>query len=149
MSEYSKITLNQIDIEAVADFVVESKNLVYRNNKIDSSSNKAMDVDKVGGISSDVIAVAIDKEHRTTVENALKLGGKDTSEYVTQTTGAGIIKNQLEMKNIYGDELQNLKDEVYQLRNELVKSGMIEHNGQYDGFIDPFRRKNISIFKTN
>lgn len=141
MSEYSKITLNQLDIEAVADFVVESKNLVYRNNEIDSSSNKAMDVDKVGGISSDVIAVAVDKEHRTTVENALKLGGKDASEYVTQTTGAGIIKNQLEMKNIYGDELQNLKDEVYQLRNELVKSGMIEHNGQYDGFIDPFRRK--------
>lgn len=142
MSEYSKITLNQLDTEAIADYVVESKNLVYRDGEIDSSSNKAIDVDNVAGISSGLVAVAIDKDHRTTVDNALKLGGKDASEYVTTTTGAGIIKNQLEMKNTYGDELQNLKDEVYQLRNELVKSGMINNNGQYNGFIDPFRRKN-------
>lgn len=138
-TEYSKISLNQIDIESLADYVVDSKNLVYRNNEIDSSSNKAMDVDKVANVDANRIAVAIDKDHRTTIDNALKLGGKPASEYMTLTTGMGIASNQVKMKAVYGDSIRNLQDELYQLRNELVKGGMIENRGQYNGFIDTFK----------
>lgn len=140
-TEYSKISLNQIDIESLADYVVESRNLVYRNNEVDSSSNKAMDVDKVSGISSDLIAVAIDKDHRTTVDNALNLGGRPYSEYMTLTTGMSIATNQVTMKKSYGSDIQNLQDELYQLRNELIKGGMIENLGQYNGYIDTFKNK--------
>lgn len=138
MSEYSKITLNQIDVDAIADYVVESKNLVYRNNEVDSSSNVAMDVDQVAGIDSDLIAVAVDKNNRTTVDNALKLGGLPADQYMTMVTGAGIASNQIKMKKIYGQEIRNLKDEFCQLRNDLVKTGMIENRGQYAGYMDPF-----------
>ena len=99
-TEYSKISLNQIDIESLADYVVDSKNLVYRNGEVDSSSNKAMDVDKVANVDANRIAVAIDKDHRTTIDNALKLGGKPASEYMTLTTGMGIASNQVKMKVI-------------------------------------------------
>lgn len=138
-TEYSKISLNQIDIESLADYVVDSKNLVYRNGEVDSSSNKAMDVDKVANVDANRIAVAIDKDHRTTIDNALKLGGKPASEYMTLTTGMGIASNQVKMKAVYGDSIRNLQDELYQLRNELVKGGMIENRGQYNGFIDTFK----------
>lgn len=138
MSEYSKVTLNQLDIDAIADYVVESRNLVYRNNDPDSSSNKAMDVDQVAGVNSDLVAVAIDKNNRNTVENALQLGGIPADQFMTMTTGAGIASSQIKMKKSYGDEIQNLKDELYQLRNELTKTGMIENRGQYGGFIDTF-----------
>lgn len=138
-TEYSKISLNQIDIESLADYVVDSKNLVYRNGEVDSSSNKAMDVDKVANVDANRIAVAIDKDHRTTIDNALKLDGKPASEYMTLTTGMGIASNQVKMKAVYGDSIRNLQDELYQLRNELVKGGMIENRGQYNGFIDTFK----------
>lgn len=138
-TEYSKISLNQIDIESLADYVVDSKNLVYRNGEVDSSSNKAMDVDKVANVDANRIAVAIDKDHRTTIDNALKLGGKPASEYMTLTTGMGIASNQVKMKAVYGDSIRNLQDELYQLRNELIKGGMIENRGQYNGFIDTFK----------
>lgn len=139
-TEYSKISLNQIDIESLADYVVDSKNLVYRNNEIDSSSNKAMDVDKVGGVDSNLIAVAVDKDHRSTVNNAMHLGGLAASEYMTLNSGMGIATKQIAMKSVYGDSIRDLQDELYQLRNELVKNGMIENLGQYNGYIDTFKK---------
>lgn len=140
MSEYSKITLNQLDINAVADYVIESRNLVYRNNEVDSSSNKAMDVDKVAGIDADNIAKSVDKTDRETVKNALQLGGLDASEYMTTTTGNSIATNQLKMKQVYNDMFRDMQDELYQLRNELIKSGSIEDRGEYNGYIDVFKR---------
>lgn len=140
MSNYNKISITQLDLKALSDYIIEANNLVYRNGEIDSSSNKAMDVDKVAEIDSDLIAIAVSKTDRNTVQNALKLGGLDASNYMTTTSGAGIASNQIKMKNAYGSEIQNIKDELYQLRNELVKTGMIENNGQYSGYIDTFRK---------
>lgn len=140
MSNYNKISITQLDLEALSSYIIEANNLVYRNGEIDSSSNKAMDVDKVAEIDSNLIAIAASKTDRNTVQNALKLGGLDASNYMTTTSGAGIASNQIKMKNAYGSEIQNIKDELYQLRNELVKTGMIENNGQYSGYIDTFRK---------
>ena len=141
MSEqYSKITLNQLDIDAVADYVVQSKKLVYRDGDLLTSDTSAMDVDKVAGVESGNIAISVDKDHRDTVNNALNLGGLPASDYITATTGASIISNQMNMKNAYGNDLKDLRDELYQLRNELIKSGLANNNGQYSGYIDTFKR---------
>ena len=141
MSEkYSKITINQLDIDSIADYVVQSKKLVYRDGDLLVSDTNAMDTDQVAGVNSDTIAVAIDNEHRDTVNNALNLGGIPASEYMTATTGAGLITNQLSLKQTFGSDIQDLKDELYQLRNELLKGGYVNNNGQYAGFIDTFRR---------
>lgn len=140
MSKYSKININQLDVDALADYVVESKKLVYRSGDLETSSIKSHDTDKVGGISSDLIAVAVDKDNRDTVKNSLQLGGKDASEYMTTTTGAGIASKQIKMKKAFGDDIRDIKDELYQLRNELAKNGAIENIGQYEGFSDKFRK---------
>ena len=139
-NEYPKITLNQIDADAIADYVVQSKKLVYRQGDLLTSDTNAMDTDKVAGINSDTIAVAIDNQHRDTVNNALNLGGLPASEYLTASTGASIISNQMNMKKLYGDDIKDLRDELYQLRNELVKSGLANNNGQYAGYSDLFKR---------
>lgn len=141
MSEqYSKLTINQIDVDALADYIVQSKKLVYRQGELLTSDTKAMDVDEVAGVSSDTIAMAVDNEHRDTVNNALNLNGIPADEYMTATTGAGIITNQLNLKNLYGEDLKDLRDELYQLKNELVKNGLVNNNGQYEGYIDYFKR---------
>ena len=140
MSKYSKININQLDIDALADYVVESKKLVYRTGELETSGIKSHDTDKVGGVSSDLIAVAIDKDIRDTVKNALQLGGKDADEYMTTTTGAGIASKQIKMKKAFGDDIRDIKDELYQLRNELSRNGIIENLGQYEGFTDRFRK---------
>ena len=45
--QYSKITVNQLDIEPIADYVIQSKKLVYRTGETETSNTNAMDVDAV------------------------------------------------------------------------------------------------------
>ena len=136
MSNYSKISLSQIDANAVADYVVASKKLVYRT---DVAGSTAEDVDKVSGVNAANIAVAISSDDRSTVQNALKLGGLPAADYMTNTQGAGLSSRQNMLRELYGRELQNVMDELYTLRQELAKSGLIEDRGEYTGYIDTFR----------
>lgn len=142
MSNYNKISLSQIDVDALSDYVVAKKKLVYRDDTNDVSvvaSNKAQDVEKVAGVRAENIAIAIDQNHRNTVQNALQLGGLNAEDYMTMTQGGSVMTKQGRMKTLYGDELQNLKDELYTLRQELAKGGFIEDRGEYTGYIDTFR----------
>ena len=136
MSNYNKISLAQLDIEAVADYVVARKKLVYRT---DIAGTNAEDVDKVNGVAAANIAVAVSSTDRNTVQNAEQLGGVPAADYMTNTQGASIATKQLKMKQQYGDELKNLKDELYTLRQELAKGGFVEDRGEYTGYIDTFR----------
>lgn len=140
MSNYSKISLAQIDADALSDYVVAKKKLVYRSGDEEvAASNKAQDVEKVAGIKAENIAVAASAEDRNTVLNALQLNGIDASEYMTVSTGNSIASKQLKMRAYYGDDLQNIKDELYTLRQELAKNGFIEDRGEYTGYVDIFR----------
>lgn len=149
MSEinYQLISPGQIDVEALADYIILSRNIVFRKGEEETSSNIAQDVDKVGGIESGLIAVAIDKENRETVKNALELNGIPASEYMTLTIGASIADKQLKMKKAYGDEIKELKDELYQIKNQLAKNGMVKNDGQYSGYHDIFRSNSFSHLK--
>lgn len=141
MSEnnYNKITLNQLDCESIAEYIIETRKVVFRNGDDEVSGTNAQDVDKVSGIDSDKIAIAISNEDRTTVNNALNLGGRPASEFMTETSGNSIALHQNTIKKLYGEDIQDLRDELYQLKNELMKSGLIKYDNQYEGFIDKFR----------
>lgn len=138
--QYSKITVNQLDIEPIADYVIQSKKLVYRTGETETSSTNAMDVDAVAGVPSNTIAVAIDSEHRDTVNNTLHLDGHPASDFMTIASGNDIISVQDKITNSYGSDIKDVRDELYQLRNELVKNGYIKNLGQYEGFTDSFKR---------
>lgn len=132
--DFTKVTINQIDMDAVTETVIAKGNLVYRR---DHSDTKAEDVDKVGGIAADHIAVSIDGD-RETVPNALKLGGKLAADYMTTTTGNSLNKRTENIKSKFGSDILALRDELYQLRGQLAKNGYVKNIGYYDGYYDCF-----------
>ena len=144
-NKYSKITLNQLDVDAIADYVVQSKKLVYREENQDkgfvgiAASSKAQDTEYVYGTPAENIAICTGDRH--TVKRALELGDYKAEDYMTLKKGAGLQQKQEELELSAISEIQDIKDELYQLRNELVKKGVVDNNGQYAGFIDEFRRK--------
>ena len=130
--DFTKVTINQIDMDAVTETVIAKGNLVYRT---DHSDTKAEDVDKVGGIAADHIAVSIDGD-RETVPNALKLGGKLAADYMTTTTGNSLNKRTENIKSKFGSDILALRDELYQPRGQLAKNGYVKDIGYYDGYYD-------------
>lgn len=164
MSNYNKISLAQIDVDALSDYIVDKKKLVYRNDKdaegeVDPSivaSNLAQDVEKVAGINAANIATAVDKNHRDTVQKAVSLLDNEGNEhlfgdFMTVSQGDSLCVKYLRTRQQYGDEIQNITDELYTLRQELAKGGFIEDRGEYEGYIDTFRKnapKHISELLT-
>lgn len=149
METYNRISLTQIDIDAAADYIVAKKKLVYRTgDETVAADSKAQDTENVGGIPSDRIAVAISDEDRSTVDNALKLGGVPSTEYMTVTQGGSLSVKQERLSENYGTELRNLMDELYSLRQELSKKGIIEDRGEYVGYTDIFRTNSVKHMDT-
>ena len=114
-----------------------------------SRDELAPDVKKVSEVDASKIAIAAMTptgeliEDRHTVENALKLGGKNAEEYLTVANSNMLLADTHKVSTITGDEIQNLRDELYQMKNELIKNGLIRDNYSYNGFQDPFREGSI------
>lgn len=103
---------------------------VYGFRKLTDASN---DTINVAGIKSDLIAkAATDPESgelisdRDTVNNALRLGGIEASKYLTTEGASGILSDTYAVSINSGNEIKNLRDELYQMKAELAKSGMIK-----------------------
>lgn len=140
MDTYNRISLTQLDIDAAADYIVAKKKLVYRTGDDTVEADfKSQDTEKVDGIAANRIAIAVSEDNRNTVENALMLGGIPSTEYMTTSQGGSLSTKQDRMSVNYGTELQNLMDELYSLRQELSKKGIIEDRGEYVGYTDIFR----------
>ena len=107
--DFTKVSINQIDMDAVTEAVIAKGNLVYRD---DHSDKKADDVDKVGGVAANRIAKSIEND-RDTVENSLKLGGVPASDYMTVTKGNSLTKRTDNIKSKFGKDILSLRDELY------------------------------------
>lgn len=88
---------------------------------------------------------------RETIKNALNLNGRDANEYLALED-----KDQLNsiiklINRTHADEIQLLRDELYHLKSELVKTGHVEDTFVADGYIDGFKSGNIkfNITKTD
>lgn len=108
-----------------------------------TKEDKASDVKQVADIDANLIAVAISEEDRTTVNNALRLNGKDASEYITKEQGKKISDISTLMSTIYASEIQNIRDDMQQTKTALVKNGFIKDNNSYEGYFDAFKRDDI------
>lgn len=86
---------------------------------------------------------------RETIKNALYLGGKPASEYL-ESKDKGVIENIIDqLKNTNSNEIQMLRDELYQLKSELVKTGHAADTLVMNGFIDGFRNSNLKYNKAS
>lgn len=110
-----------------------------------SKEDIAKDTSKVAGTDSDLIAIAATNETgdlvggRETVRNSLQLGGTPASEYMTRTDGARIEEFGNSVSDVFANEFAALRDEVYQMRGELTRQGLLTEYGPYAGFQDFFR----------
>ena len=132
MSDLTKVGTSLLDMDSIAEYLNIAKNFVTKNDK-------ATDVEQVAGVDAEQIAVAVDKDDRTTVRNALNLNDHPDTYFLTATEGNGIIKDNTRIKSTYNNEIKELRDELYQLRDELAKSGIVTKYNTYAGYYDSFK----------
>lgn len=143
--------------------VAEELKTIY---KFQTTEVNASDVDKVAGVPADFIAVAYvnedgDKivfededgqvyiEDRETVKNAMYLKGIPADEYMSRKEGAVIENLSKNISDTFADEIASLRDEIYQLRGELTRNGMVKEHGLYAGFQDFFKPSNKKYIYTH
>lgn len=97
-----------------------------------------MKIKEIAGVAPRLLAVAIDKDHRTTVANALQLGGKGPEAYFSAQEASSVKNLISKIQTSYAAELADLRDELNQLRMELAKSGVTDDRKPYAGFYDVF-----------
>lgn len=120
-------------------------NVLKEQYQFSSKDDIAKDTDKVAGTDSDLIAIAATDElgnlvnDRETVKNALNLGGVSAADYMTRQDGIKIEEFGSNVSKLYADEIAGLRDELYQLRGELSRQGIINEYGVYSGFQEFFR----------
>lgn len=100
---------------------------------------KADDVDLVDGVAAEGIAVAVSPQNRTTIDNALHFGGFDPEHFMNTETGDSMTKKLANTVLNYGEDITDLRDELYQLKHELEKQGIVRNTNQYLGYNDIFR----------
>lgn len=80
---------------------------------------------------------------RTTVRNALNLNGRKADDFLKIDDKKEFNASIDVIKQSYADEIKLLRDELYQLKSELVRTGHTEDTYVADGYIDGFRKSNI------
>ena len=132
----STISLAMIPVEDIATYLEIVKGFSIKGEK-------AVDTDRVAGIDAELIARAIDAEHRDTVNNSLNLGGIPANKYLTLENSEALLNDTYKVSTTLSSELKEMRDELYQLKAELAKQGYIKQNHVYDGFYDAFRNEEI------
>lgn len=137
----TKIGVSLLNMEDIALFLNKAKNFVTR-------ADKATDTENVGGTKAEYMAVADTTDFeagkakevdRNTVYNANHLGGLSVDKFITVKSGSQIMDRQDDFEKTSGSEINDLRDELYQLRAELAKRGVIDGFIPYAGFYDAFR----------
>jgi hypothetical protein len=109
----------------------------------------SIDTLAVNSVSSDLIAVAATDENgtlindRETVKNALRLGDMAASEYLTKNDAVDLQNFGENVVEVHSEEIRKLRDELYQLRGQLVQHGVIKEYNLYEGFQDLFKTDNL------
>ena len=78
---------------------------------------------------------------RNTVMNALLLDGAPAGDYLKRLEAGSILTDVNQATYNMSYDIRNLKDELYQLKNQLLKAGTIKDANVYNGYIDPFIEK--------
>lgn len=143
--DFTKVGASMLNMDDIAMYLNKAKGFVVYGDK-------ASDTTKVGGVSSDAIAIADTSKHdanpaipidRTTVRNSTHLDGHPFTDFFTSKNGGALVSRQDRLEHNNEREFVELRDELYQLRAELARKGIIEHYTPYSGFYDVFRKGDI------
>lgn len=135
----SYISLAMLPLEDMEEYL--SKVIGYKKKEDASDDTK-----KVATVDSKKIAVAATNPEtgelmsdRETVKNALMLGGIASDQYLTMKDSDTLLTDTYTVSDTMSNEIKALRDELYQMRGELVKNGLVNDTNYYGGFQDPFR----------
>ena len=78
---------------------------------------KADDVDLVAGVEAERTAVAVSKDNRTTINNAMHLNGHSADDFTTAEKGKKMEEATEQVTRHYGDDIASIRDELYQLKH--------------------------------
>ncbi len=141
MADLTKVSIPLLDMAGIAEYL----NIV---SKFVTDKDKATDTKNVAGVLAEYIAIADTSKRdpqgnilcdRETIKNSLHLDGHPIEYFLTADRGGTISSGLALTSKQYSEELINLKDELYQLRHELAKKGVINMHTPYAGFYDTFR----------
>lgn len=124
-------------------------NVLKEQYKFSSKSDVALDTSKVANTDAKLIAIAATDESgklikdRETVKNTLMLNDIPASDYMTRQDGVRIENFGDNVSKVFSEDLADLRDELYQLRGELSRRGLIKDHGPYAGFQDFFRTGDV------
>ncbi len=79
---------------------------------------------------------------RQTILNALMLGGVPADQFLKRVEKDTILTDVNDATYNVSEDIRNLKDELYQLKNQVIKAGVIKDSPVYNGFIDAFLESN-------
>lgn len=131
-NDLTKISTSLLPIEDIIALLHDGYDFITK-------ADKASDVEKVAGVDAEYIAVAVDPKDRTTVRNALNLEEHPAAFFLPRSEGDRIEHNAVAAKVIHETEFRDLRDELYQLRMELAKAGVVTDYKPYAGYHDLFR----------
>ena len=104
---------------------------------------KADDTDLVDGIEASKIAISIDGDRETVLRamNIMDSNGNahPYDDFMSAEQGGNIISQTSSMTFNYNNDISDLRDELYQLKHELEKKGIIRNTNQHMGYNDIFR----------
>lgn len=136
----NKVGPSMIDLDGMEAYWHDVRKFLRKGDTV-------TDTDYVGGVSSKYIAKAYVSDpsatiDRNTVKNSMQLAGKEASDYMLATAGKATDDRLTSVNDNVSKSLQDLRDELYQLRSELAKSKQVQDYKPYSGFIDTFDYSN-------
>ena len=143
-----KISLGQLDLEALKNYL----KIVQGFRTVNDPSG---DTENVAGIPSDLIAVIADVEDpevqgqlgRSTVNNAMNLIRVKEDRTIEVISSEAILTEQegqelqdtaIAASKNTSDDMRSLRNEMYHLKRDMIRTGSMAYDPVYDGFIDPF-----------
>lgn len=98
------------------------------------------DVHNIAVSTGAIVNGTIDRE---TVKNALNLNNRAANEYLTLDDKKSLLQKNSDISQIYSNEIKLLRDELYNIKAELGRRGLIDDTDVAKGFIDYFKNSNL------
>ena len=76
---------------------------------------------------------------RTTVRNSVYLNGKPDTDYMSSKDGGQVKQKTDTMAINYGEDIASIRQELYEIKHKLEKSGLLHLTNEHFGYNDTFR----------
>ena len=155
------ISLGQLDLEALKNYL----KIVQGFRTVNDPSK---DTEYVDGIEASLIAIAalidgqllkdeLGNDRRDVVNNALNLlrineeGDQSVisaNEVITKTESEELQNVAVQASRSTANDMRSLRNEMYRLKRDMIRTGAMAYDPVYDGFIDPFIN-NLNVFTSD